>query len=170
MRNILPGCSIERQMASAEFALSHTAESDRVRAATHPAVNRRIDLQARIRIQEGAADPDIEHRIAELGREWDFERVIETEAAATGLLGLALAVAVDRRFLIIPGVATAMMLVHAVHGWYPLLPILRRMGLRTQDEIERERYALKALRGDFRGLQTALAGGRAAAAWKAVQL
>jgi hypothetical protein len=157
-------------MASADFVLSHTAEADRVRAATHPAVNRRIDLQARMRIQEGTADPDLDRRITELGREWDFERVIETEAAATGLLGLALAIAVDRRFLIIPGVATAMMLLHAVHGWYPLLPILRRMGVRTQDEIERERYALKALRGDFRGLQNAPGDSRAAAAWRAVQL
>ena len=123
-----------------------------------------------MRIQDGADDPDVNRRIEDLGREWDFERVIETEAAATGLLGLALAVTLDRRFLIIPGVATAMMLLHAVHGWYPLLPILRRMGVRTQDEIERERYALKALRGDFRGLQNARGDGRAAAAWRAVQL
>jgi hypothetical protein len=157
-------------MARAEFALSHTAEADRVRAATHPAVNRRIDLQSRSRIQEGTADPDIERRIVELAREWDFERVIETEAAATGLLGLALAVIVDRRFLIMPGIATAMMLLHAVHGWYPLLPLLRRMGVRTQDEIERERYALKALRRDFRGLQNEPADARAAAVWRAVQL
>jgi hypothetical protein len=28
------------------------------------------------------------------------------------------------------------------------------LGFRTQTEIERERYTLKALRGDFRGLPT----------------
>jgi hypothetical protein len=36
-----------------------------------------------------------------------------------------------------------------VSGWYPLMPLFRRLGIRTAREIERERYALKALRGDF---------------------
>ena len=31
----------------------------------------------------------------------------------------------------------------------PLHPVFRRLGIRTQREIELERYALKALRGDF---------------------
>ena len=41
---------------------------------------------------------------------------------------------------------------HAVHGWCPPLAALRRMGVRTRREIDEERYALKALRGDFSGL------------------
>jgi hypothetical protein len=41
---------------------------------------------------------------------------------------------------------------HAFSGRYPVLPVLRRMGLRTSREIARERYALKALRGDFRDM------------------
>lgn len=154
-------------MPTAESTLSHTAEADRVRAATHPAVNHRIDLRTRLRVYQ---QDDIDSRIEELGREWDFERVIETEAAITGLAGLALAVTVNRRFLLLPGFATAMVLLHAVHGWYPLLPILRQIGVRTQDEIERERYALKALRGDFHELQNTSGDERAEAAWRAVQL
>ena len=31
------------------------------------------------------------------------------------------------------------------------MPLLRRLGVRTQSEIEYERYALKLLRGDFTG-------------------
>lgn len=42
-----------------------------------------------------------------------------------------------------------MLLVHDLSGAYPLLPLFRRMGLRTQGEIAAERYALKVLRGDF---------------------
>jgi hypothetical protein len=41
------------------------------------------------------------------------------------------------------------LLQHAVQGWCPPLPLLRRLGVRTADEINEERYALKALRGDF---------------------
>lgn len=29
------------------------------------------------------------------------------------------------------------------------MPVLRRLGVRTREEIDREKYALKALRGDF---------------------
>lgn len=155
---------------NANTAVSHAAEPDRVRANTHPAVNERIDRQAQLRIQESAADSDVTKKLAQLGREWDFERIIEAEAAATGLLGLALAITVNKRFLLMPAMATAMMLLHAIHGWYPLLPVLRRIGVRSQDEIERERYALKALRGDFRLLKTAESDRRAEAAWQAVQL
>ena len=41
------------------------------------------------------------------------------------------------------------LLQHAVQGWCPPVPFFRRRGVRTAREIEIERYALKALRGDF---------------------
>jgi hypothetical protein len=46
----------------------------------------------------------------------------------------------------------AFLVQHAVQGWCPPLVVLRRRGVRTRREIEEERYALKALRGDFSGL------------------
>jgi hypothetical protein len=86
-----------------------------------------------------------------------------------GLVGLALGLA-DRRFLVMPAFVAVMLLLHATHGWYPLLPIFRRVGVRSRDEIDRERYGLKALRGDFTALlpADAAAAERAAAVWKAV--
>ena len=39
----------------------------------------------------------------------------------------------------------AAILAHAVSGWYPLLPVLRRLGVRTAREIEEERRALASL-------------------------
>lgn len=41
---------------------------------------------------------------------------------------------------------------HAVKGWSLGTVALRRMGFRTRQEIDREKYALKALRGDFQEL------------------
>ena len=38
---------------------------------------------------------------------------------------------------------------HALQGWCPPIELFRRLGVRTAGEIARERYALKALRGDF---------------------
>jgi hypothetical protein len=46
-------------------------------------------------------------RSRELDYEWDFDRTVETEASVMGLLGLALRVAVNRRFLVLPAIVFA---------------------------------------------------------------
>ena len=53
------------------------------------------------------------------------------------------------RWLALPALVTGFLFQHAVQGWCPPLPILRRLGVRTAREIELERVALKMLRGDF---------------------
>lgn len=68
----------------------------------------------------------------------------------------------DRRFALIPLVVGSFLLQHAVQGWCPPLPVFRRMGVRTQTEIDEERAALKALRGDFRDVGGSNPGERAA--------
>jgi hypothetical protein len=147
----------------------HATDIDRVRANTWREVNERLDAEAALRIQSVAENGEtLSDSIAELDREWDFERVLQAEAATMGLIGLLLGVRYPR-FLFLPGVVASMVFLHAIQGWYPLLPLFRRIGIRSQDEIDRERYALKALRGDFRDLpanNSAMA--RAAAAWQAV--
>lgn len=40
---------------------------------------------------------------------------------------------------------------HATQGWCPPLPLFRRMEKRTRNEIDVEKFAMKALRGDFDG-------------------
>ncbi len=88
-------------------------------------------------------------RLRELDEEWDIERAIETNAAAIGLTGIALAAGRDRRWLALPALVSGFLLQHAIQGWCPPVPILRKLGFRTSYEIEEERRALKALRGDF---------------------
>jgi sirohydrochlorin ferrochelatase len=154
-------------------AALHAPVTDRVRANTWVPVNDRLDIETQFRIREAAASASTEtltRRLTQLDYEWDFDRTLETEASLMGLLGLALGVSVNKRFLVVPAFVSAMLVVHATHGWYPLLPLFRRIGVRTQDEIDRERYGLKAIRGDFTALPPAgsAAAERAAAAWKAV--
>jgi hypothetical protein len=150
----------------------HAPDLDRIRANTSPEVNERLDRQTEQRLQNQAGQDReaLDRRASELEREWDFERLLEAEASTMGLMGLILSVTVDRRFLIIPGVVASMVLLHALHGWYPLLPLFRRIGVRSQDEIAREFYAVKALRGDF-GAVTEADGDhvrRAHTVWRAV--
>jgi len=124
--------------------------TERVAARTAGHVNRRIAQQMEASVARCADRPDrIARRLAELDREWDVERALEANAASLALCGVLLGVTADRRFLALPALVTAFLLQHAVQGWCPPLPVLRRLGIRTATEIARERYALKYLRGDF---------------------
>lgn len=122
----------------------------RVEHATAPAVNRRIDEDSDRRVDRLAGHPgQIDRRLAELDREWDIERTLEANAATLALTGTLLAAFVDRRFLVLPAVVSAFLLQHALQGWCPPLPVLRRLGVRTAREIERERDDLRARRAAF---------------------
>jgi hypothetical protein len=69
---------------------------------------------------------------------------------------------VDKKWFIFPAVVAGFLLQHAVQGWCPPMPVFRRLGFRTQSEIDSERYALKTLRGDFRNLPTSEGDGAGA--------
>ena len=123
--------------------------TDRVAVNTAAAINRRIAAETEERVRYFASHPhQIERRLRELQAEWDIERTLETNASALALTGTILG-AVNKRLLLLPALVTAFLLQHALQGWCPPVPLLRRLGVRTADEIERERTALKALRGDF---------------------
>lgn len=130
--------------------------ADRVPEHTADAINRRIRRDTERRLAWFAEHPgEIPARLEALDREWDVERTLEANAASFAFTGVLLGASADRRWLALPALVTAFLFQHAVQGWCPPLPILRRLGFRTADEIAAERYALKALRGDFDRLQQA---------------
>jgi len=136
------------------MAGTRTLETDRVRERTKPEINDRIDAGIRETVTRYAtATPrEISQRIGELEAEWDIERVLETNAASLALSGVLSAALGRRRGLVLAAGGLGFLLYHATQGWFPPLPILRRLGVRTRREIEREKFVLKYLRGDFEGL------------------
>lgn len=124
---------------------------DRVQAYTARQVNREIERQATGRVADAAAEPRqaIARRIDALDEEWDIERWLETNAAALAFSGTVLGLLINKKFFAIPCIVLPFLLQHALQGWCPPVPILRRKGVRTRREIDAEKYALKALRGDF---------------------
>ena len=88
----------------------------------------------------------IEQQLRELESEWDIERLLETNAATLSLAGLALGATVNRKFYILPAIMCGFLLQHGLQGWCPPVEILRRLGFRTTEEIDGERYALKLIR------------------------
>lgn len=136
------------------------ATTTRVEQHTDETVNERIRRQTQQNISYFATQgrEAIDRRLEELDREWDIERTLEANAASISLVGLGLGASVDRRFFVLPAVVAGFLLQHAVQGWCPPVPLFRRLGFRTASEIDAERYALKAIRGDFEELPTRTEG------------
>jgi hypothetical protein len=124
---------------------------DRVRRNTATETNESIERDARLRILRAATEGAgaLSRRIDQLDEEWDIERWLETNASALALTGTLLGLFVNKKFLAIPCVVLPFLLQHALQGWCPPVPFFRRQGVRTRREIDAEKYALKALRGDF---------------------
>jgi hypothetical protein len=126
-------------------------EADRVRKNTSGSINREIDekILANLKSLAGSGRNEISFRIRELEQERDIERVLEMNASAIAFTGLLLGVTHNKKWLLLPGIVLPFLFQHATQGWCPPVPLLRRLGVRTREEIDREKYALKALRGDF---------------------
>lgn len=118
-------------------------------------INQRLREYAVGRVAEAAVTGGgrIQQRLEELESEWDVERGLQTNFAAVTAVGVALGALVDRRWFLFSAGAAAFMIQHALQGWCPPLPVLRRLNFRAMPEIQQERYALKALRGDFSGTE-----------------
>src|SRR4051812_46389295 len=117
---------------------------DRVPAHTSNKVNQKIEAEIAEKVQRFAAQPQrITARLIDLAKEWDIERAIEANASALAFIGVVLGYFMHPYWLILPAMVTGFLFQHAIQGWCPPIPILRRLGFRTAHEIEIERNALK---------------------------
>jgi hypothetical protein len=124
--------------------------SERVSLHTKAAVNDKIRRDTEAHIARCVTHPDaIEARLCELEREWDIERTLEVNGSVLALTGLALGVTRGAKWFLLPAAVAGFCLQHALQGWCPPLSLFRRLGIRTQREIDEEVFALRYLRGDF---------------------
>ena len=145
--------------------------TQRVQRNTSEVINRQIAADIRASVRYHAIHPEeIDDRLAELEEEWDIERTLEANASSLAFIGIVLGATVDKRWLALPAAVTAFLFQHATQGWCPPLPVLRRLGFRTAGEISQEKYALKALRGDFDGVSDKEGSGKMQSALHAVEL
>jgi hypothetical protein len=140
-----------QRLSAAGSGYEHIIPPSAVRVSKHTPseVQESIRLRTVENIARAIASPQtIDNRLRELDREWDIERVLELNASLLALTGVLLGKFVNRRWLYLSIGVTGFLAQHALQGWCPPLPVLRRLGIRTSQEIERERYALKMIRGD----------------------
>lgn len=118
--------------------------ADRVERHTNPEINKRIHKQTDRSIAYFKQHKDeVEERLQELEQEWSTDRIVQTMAGAMALTGAALTLATNnRRFAVMSAVSGSFLLMYSIIGWAPPIPLLRRLGLRTANEIDDERCAL----------------------------
>jgi hypothetical protein len=137
------------------YRANSNSDGDRVQRHTSAEAAEAINEKTRSNVRYYAAQPrlTVDRRIEELDREWDVEQVLETNAGVLALTGAVLGTAVDRKFFALTALVLGFLAQHATTGWCPPVPVFRAMGVRTRNEIDQEKYALKALRGDFRAVR-----------------
>lgn len=120
---------------------------------TDPKINEDIRNQtlSSLNIFKNCNEQEITQRISQLNQEWDTERVLEVNASLLLILSSYMGVRMSRAWFLVTGAVAGFMIQHALQGWCPILPLVRKWGVRTADEIYAEKTALKIIRGDFNG-------------------
>lgn len=102
-----------------------------------------------VRDMLNATPAQFKTRLHELEHEWDMERTLEFNASIACLTGLALGTFVGPNWYWFSAAVVMFLAQHAIQGWCPPMPVFRKLGFRTAEEIEDERNALLILRGDY---------------------
>ena len=120
-------------------------KQDKVRKNTADKVNRKIDKCTEENIERfsNGSREVIQHRIKKLNEELDIEQALKLTSATNVLIGIGLGLTVNKRWLLLSALSSAFLIQHSLQGWCPPLPVLRKRGVRTRDEINKEIDALK---------------------------
>lgn len=87
---------------------------------------------------------ELNARIDQLDSEWDIERVLETNAATLIIVSSILGFTTRKKYwFMFTGAIGGFLLQHALQGWCPPVPVFRKLGVRTADEIGEEKFHYK---------------------------
>lgn len=119
----------------------------KVNAYTPDHINQQIEreTEASVNYYKRQSDEEIRDRIEELDREWDAERLAEVNMASITFVSSLLALNVNKKWAVLSGTASLFLIQQALQGWSAPLSIFRRLGIRTINEINREKKALENL-------------------------
>lgn len=131
-------------------------QGDRERVKTSEQLKQDIDQKTFENVKDyfNRSDNVITRRIEELDEEWDIEKVLGLNMSTMAISGFILSMK-NKYWLSVPVVATGFLVQHSLQGWCAPVTLLRHFKFRTRKEIEREKHALKALRGDYSDVKSA---------------
>ncbi len=127
-----------------------TPKSDGIRKRTGTKTNQKIDRATQESLDEVAFSPDaMRARLSELEHEWNIDRALMLNFAVLGGVSAAMAIGVAQRggrYGVWAGVffsQIGFLAHHALRRWCPPMPLFRRLGFRSEREIDAERAGLE---------------------------
>lgn len=116
--------------------------------------NTQSTLEARLACLADAGPQAITDRLGQLDREWSAGRMTKAVIGVLIVAGLALTAFLNPWWLILPCVGGFFLLQYLFSRQSWLGATFREMGFRSGTDIDQEKFALRALRGDFKNLPT----------------
>lgn len=128
-----------------------SATTKRVAQSTNPNMNSCIRNKTiqHLNLYKDSNNELLSERIKKLDFEWDTERYQEAKAGFCVLFCSLIGLKTRRCWFLATATIGLFLLQNALMGWCPSLPFLRKVGIRSSEEISNERIVLKMLRGDF---------------------
>jgi hypothetical protein len=111
-------------------------------------------LEARLACLADAGPQAISDRLDQLDREWSAGRMTKAMLGVLIVAGLALTALAGPWWLILPAVGGFFLLQYLFSRTSWLGATFQEMGFRSGADIDQEKFALRALRGDFKALPT----------------
>lgn len=125
-------------------------KEDGIRKHTSAIVNQKIDRATQASLDRRYESPEnIRARLAELEREWNVDRALMLNFAVIAGSAALLAMRSVKRRGSIGGwgvlffTQIGFLANHAIRRWCPPLPVFRRLGFRSEREIDAERAGLE---------------------------
>ncbi len=112
------------------------------------------NLEKRLACLADAGPQAISDRLAQIDREWSAGRMTKATIGVMLVAGLAMTALVHPLWLILPAIGGVFLLQYIFSRSSWLGATFREMGFRSGSDIDQEKFALKALRGDFKNLPT----------------
>jgi Protein of unknown function (DUF2892). len=125
--------------------------TQRVAAYTAPEINEMIRSNTLENLSdlEDADEDELTRRIQQLNAEWDIERFEEAKAGVCIMCCSLLGMSKHKFWSFLTLITGTFLLQHALLGWCPSTPAMRKMGIRTAEEISQEKTVVKMMRKDF---------------------
>jgi hypothetical protein len=111
-------------------------------------------LESRLACLADAGPQAITDRLNQIDKEWSAGRMTKATIGVLIVLGLGLTALTNPWWLVLPAFGGVFLLQYLFTNRSWLGATFHEMGFRSGAEIDHERFALKALRGDFRHLPT----------------
>ena len=116
--------------------------------------NSQVGLEKRLACLADAGPQAITDRLAQLDREWSAGRMTKATIGVLIAVGLGLTAVANPWWLVLPAIGGFFLLQYLFSRQSWLGATFRELGFRSGGDIDQEKFALRALRGDFKYLPT----------------